>query len=961
MATAPVIFTPLRSGLVNLPLPISNVLFNANTPPQNVVIELSFQRGLRTGQHSVFVGWTGMSSKDTSVEIDPTFAQNVELPYGIRVSVQLHTNTPPARQVFLEPLTVADWEIVETHAAFLENWMVTQVRAVSVGHVITVFPSATAIAALKVTRVEPSVGAVVRVGADCEAVIAPKVKVREQQDFSKSSMPKVSDFECIWKGSAYPYGARLSSKELVFCGQPDQNLCPGNSYSVSAIRQPKNSNESANFEYAVTPAKRVNAIFEASEQKGISAGLACALEIGGQINVSLKVGPPLTVSSGPVIIRPLSEDDKVKTKRNWNGMDISQVGNGLLLPPNIENGIHHGAIVECVFEWGTPTRVELGADMAFPASRYPENIESIEKYPEREIVGREKLIEDVVKDLVTGAGVLVYGSRGCGKTSFIDAVARSLRMDHGYATFKFHSNRFGDKSLSQVRDAILRLVRLAAWQDPAVILCDDLDRLIPPAAEQGDSGRSGQIAEFFISAIESVKRKQVTILVSAQDQSALNKRMIDSHFFESTKKIGSPDKDLREAIILKAAQQLGLSLNKGFDTAEITAATEGYQPGDLWVLAERLATLSSLRNSTNVDTSDFLDVAKDFTPASLRGVQLTKASTNWYDIGGLAEAKRILLETLEWPTKYAPIFANCPLRLRSGILLYGFPGCGKTLLASAIASQCGLNFINVKGPEILNKYIGASEKSVRDLFDRAQAAKPCIIFFDEFDSIAPKRGHDSTGVTDRVVNQLLTQMDGAEGLDGVYVLAATSRPDLIDSALLRPGRLDKSIICDMPSSKDRFEILKCATQKIKVGDDVDLQKLADLSEGYTGADLQALMYNANLDAIHDLLDTQDVNEAPGDSNQDPGVDDFFQVGHKMQDVSPYLDNHDPAVKNTSANTEVIVNWAHLEKSLAGVKRSVPPKEVARLRNIYREFLSDRDGQMPSGTSSNDVGGRVTLS
>merc|ERR1712130_358261 len=142
----------------------------------------------------------------------------------------------------------------------------------------------------------------------------------------------------------------------------------------------------------------------------------------------------------------------------------------------------------------------------------------------------------------------------------------------------------------------------------------------------------------------------------------------------------------------------------------------------------------------------------------------------WDDVGGLLKVRTTLKETLELPTKYSRLFDKAPLKLRSGLLLYGYPGCGKTLLASAVAKECGLNFISVKGPEILNKYIGASEKSVRDLFERAESAKPCVLFFDEFDSIAPKRGHDSTGVTDRVVNQMLTQMDGAEGLDGVYVL-----------------------------------------------------------------------------------------------------------------------------------------------------------------------------------------------
>src|SRR6202044_4003450 len=211
-------------------------------------------------------------------------------------------------------------------------------------------------------------------------------------------------------------------------------------------------------------------------------------------------------------------------------------------------------------------------------------------------------------------------------------------------------------------------------------------------------------------------------------------------------------------------------------------------------------------------------------------------TTTFSSIGGLASIRTTLLETIAYPIKYAPIFAASPLRLRSGLLLYGYPGCGKTLLASAVAGECGLNFISVKGPEILNKYIGASEKSVRDLFERAQAAKPCVLFFDEFDSIAPKRGHDSTGVTDRVVNQMLTQMDGAEGLEGVYVLAATSRPDLIDPALLRPGRLDKSLLCDMPNREDREDILRAVARSLKVDPEADTKwaEVARRTDGFSG-------------------------------------------------------------------------------------------------------------------------------
>ncbi|EDV21232.1 uncharacterized protein TRIADDRAFT_30509, partial [Trichoplax adhaerens] len=249
---------------------------------------------------------------------------------------------------------------------------------------------------------------------------------------------------------------------------------------------------------------------------------------------------------------------------------------------------------------------------------------------------------------------------------------------------------------------------------------------------------------------------------------------------------------------------------------------------------------------------DIEKALEGYTPAALRGASLhSPGDLSWQDIGGLNDIKAVLVETLLWPSRYPKLFASCPLRLRSGILLYGPPGCGKTLLAGIVAKECGLNFISIKGPEILNKYIGASEQAVRDLFVRAQSAKPSILFFDEFDSIAPRRGHDSTGVTDRVVNQLLTQLDGVEGLEGVYVLAATSRPDLIDPALLRPGRFDKCLRCDLPTKQERVEILKALSQKLTLSKDVDLDEIAESSEHFSGADLKGLLYNAQITSIHE--------------------------------------------------------------------------------------------------------------
>ncbi|RKF64450.1 Peroxisome biosynthesis protein PAS1 [Erysiphe neolycopersici] len=458
-------------------------------------------------------------------------------------------------------------------------------------------------------------------------------------------------------------------------------------------------------------------------------------------------------------------------------------------------------------------------------------------------------------------------------------------------------------------------------------------------------------------------------------------------------------------------------ISPDLDFLDLASETDGYMPGDLVLLVTRARGEAIIRavtevpkssqNSIQINREDFTRAMEGFTPASLRGVTLQKSTTTFDSIGGLHATRRILLETLQYPTTYAPIFAQCPLRLRSGILLYGYPGCGKTLLASVVAGEFGLNFISVKGPEILNKYIGASEKSVRDLFERAEAAKPCILFFDEFDSIAPKRGHDSTGVTDRVVNQILTQMDGAEGLSGVYVLAATSRPDLIDPALLRPGRLDKSIICDLPNEEDRIDILSALGRKLKLNSEArnKLSEIASHTEGFSGADLQALMYNAHLEAIHDLIEEQNeiesgkgIDKALGRTSL-KGIHDFLQfrygeeedriegerrarigtnkskdiaeraaISRKLAELRVEKANlkleiitkgtkHDQSERKQEEQ-EAIIEWRHLAKSLSTTKASISVDERNRLSAIYQEFLTARDGKVRNGDGGREVGGRL---
>ncbi|KAK7951329.1 peroxisome biosynthesis protein [Apiospora aurea] len=600
-----------------------------------------------------------------------------------------------------------------------------------------------------------------------------------------------------------------------------------------------------------------------------------------------------------------------------------------------------------------------------------------------------------------------------------------------------------------------------------------------------DNGRSRQISETICSMVQQycTRGSGVVLLATAQGKDSLNKVIVGGHVVREIVDLKAPDKDARRRIMETIVHQQTVSPgttngqnadhsrpttadgsavdeeasdwmdgasqpNRGFSTAQTTSdgflldseldfldvagETDGYMPGDLLLLVSRARNEALIRSASEEAGSKSLDIIqlgrvdfdnalKGFTPASLRNVTLQTSTTTFASIGGLRETRRVLLETLQYPTKYAPIFAQCPLRLRSGLLLYGFPGCGKTLLASAVAGECGLNFISVKGPEILNKYIGASEKSVRDLFERASAAKPCVLFFDEFDSIAPKRGHDSTGVTDRVVNQLLTQMDGAEGLSGVYVLAATSRPDLIDPALLRPGRLDKSLICDFPDLEDRIDILRALGSKVKLSDEIlqsgeALQELGRRTEGFSGADLQALVSNAQLEAIHDVLGDMEAQPS-GKSRQsaatktnDAGVraKSFIQfrygeeqalaeekarsaqgynrssalaenaaIAAKLQEIKHSRrqakqvqkgggsmangtgQQRDEKGSATGAG-EVVISWKHIVKALEGTRASISSQERNRLERIYHEFVVGRSGEMRDGQGSMEIGGRSSL-
>ncbi|KAF8533733.1 P-loop containing nucleoside triphosphate hydrolase protein [Trichophaea hybrida] len=626
-----------------------------------------------------------------------------------------------------------------------------------------------------------------------------------------------------------------------------------------------------------------------------------------------------------------------------------------------------------------------------------------------EAVGVDSTLQSITENLLSASSVLLAGAHGSGKTSVVRLIAKRLSgAPHFYRVIDPGSlSKIADERVAVVKENLTRWFSEATWMagksSRSILLLDDLDRLCAVESENQDNSRIRQLSEVFVATVKKFTAgKSIVVLASCQAKESLHNHLVGSHVFRETIPLKAMTKEGRRTLLDGIVRTRG-SVDLSLDLREISAKTEGYMPGDLALLVDRArheavvrmvdSSDSSTVNSLVLGPDDFDAALAGFVPAGLRGVKLQTSGAAWKDVGGLKETRKILLETLEWPTKYAPIFASCPLRLRSGLLLYGYPGCGKTLLASAVAGECGLNFISVKGPEILNKYIGASEKSVRDLFERAQGAKPCVLFFDEFDSIAPKRGHDSTGVTDRVVNQMLTQMDGAEGLDGVYVLAATSRPDLIDPALLRPGRLDKSLICDLPDREDRLDIIRAVGSKVRFSQDVDLEEIARRTEGYSGADLQAVVYNAHLEAVQGVIGEEikrkeEIEEKPVDNEQDLEFLEFVwgdskgkgkggqdrrtrgkergMLVEKLASLKASLEAGKPsAAKSVTENgegkkAEIKITWEHVETSLKTTRPSISAQEQLRLKKIYEEFIGARNGEMPSGQGSTGIGGRSSL-
>ncbi|MDT7915763.1 MAG: AAA family ATPase, partial [Candidatus Caldarchaeales archaeon] len=361
-------------------------------------------------------------------------------------------------------------------------------------------------------------------------------------------------------------------------------------------------------------------------------------------------------------------------------------------------------------------------------------------------------------------------------------------------------------------------------------------------------------------------RGQVIVIGATNRPNAVDPALRRPGRFDREIEIGIPDKKGRKEIL--QIHTRGMPLAADVDLDKVAEITKGYTGADLAALC-REAAMKCIRrilpsidfneerispeilNSLEVTMKDILEAYKEITPTALREVEIETPTVHWDDIGGLHDIKQKLIEAIEWPLKFPDKFERLGIKPPKGILLYGPPGCGKTLLAKAVATEAEANFVTIKGPEVYSKWVGESEKAIREVFRKARQASPCIIFLDEIETIVPRKDmlDDSSGVAHRVAAQLLSEMDGIEELRDVVVLGATNRPDLMDPAVLRPGRFDRLIYVPPPDEAGRYETLKIYTRNMPLSEEVDLRKLAAMTEGYSGADLESLCREAAFAAL----------------------------------------------------------------------------------------------------------------
>jgi len=473
-------------------------------------------------------------------------------------------------------------------------------------------------------------------------------------------------------------------------------------------------------------------------------------------------------------------------------------------------------------------------------------------------------------------GVMLYGPPGTGKTLLAKAVANESNAHFISISGPEIMSKFYGESEARLRE----IFKEAREKAPSIIFVDEIDSIAPKREEvTGEVER--RVVSQMLSLMDGLEARGKVIVISATNRpNAIDPALRRPGRFDREIEIKVPDKKGRHEILQIHTRNMPL-MSEGDSTVDImkiSAVSHGYVGADLEYLCKEAAMkcLRRLLPELNLEeekippetldkliviSEDFTKALREITPSGMREVFIENPDVQWSEVGGLAEVKRELMEAVEWPMKYPELYEKLGHKMPRGILLHGPSGTGKTLMAKAVATESEANFVSVRGPELLSKWVGESERGIREIFKRARQSAPCVIFFDEIDSIAPIRGAGGeTVVTERVVSQLLTELDGMENMHGVVVLAATNRADMIDPALLRPGRFDKIIQIPLPDKESRKNILEINCKDIPIADPkgpdkIDYEKLAEMTDGLSGADVAAITNTAVSLLVHEHLDS----------------------------------------------------------------------------------------------------------
>ncbi|CAL0334021.1 unnamed protein product [Lupinus luteus] len=545
-------------------------------------------------------------------------------------------------------------------------------------------------------------------------------------------------------------------------------------------------------------------------------------------------------------------------------------------------------------------------------------------------------------------GILLYGPPGSGKT----LIARAVANETGAFFFCINGPEIMSKLAGESESNLRRAFEEAEKNAPSIIFIDEIDS-IAPKRDKTNGEVERRIVSQLLTLMDGLKSRAHVIVIGATNRpNSIDPALRRFGRFDREIDIGVPDEVGRLEVLRIHTKNMKLS--DDVDLERISKDTHGYVGADLAALCTEAA-LQCIRekmdvidledetvdaeilNSMAVSNEHFQTALGTSNPSALRETAsvVEVPNVSWQDIGGLENVKRELQETVQYPVEHPEKFEKFGMSPSKGVLFYGPPGCGKTLLAKAIANECQANFISVKGPELLTMWFGESEANVREIFDKARQSAPCVLFFDELDSIATQRGSsggDAGGAADRVLNQLLTEMDGMNAKKTVFIIGATNRPDIIDSALLRPGRLDQLIYIPLPDEESRYQIFKACTRKSPVSKDVDLSALAKYTQGFSGADITEICQRACKYAIRENIE-KDIQRARTSATNPEAMDEDID-----DDVSE-------------------IKAAHFEESMKYARRSVSNADIRK----YQAFAQTLQQSRGLGTEFRfpETGGRTT--